>query len=286
VLFGKKDAANSSLSKKISSKIIDWLNREEPSDDIPLCDFDRVRYEIRPCDVLLIEGHSRISEIIKLVTQSSWSHAILYIGRLSDIENPLLRQRVKEFMTCDENEQMVIEGVLGRGTIISPLSSYEKAHIRICRPQGISRQDSQKVIGFSIGRLGVEYDIRHSFDLFRFLLPWGILPRRWRSSLFKQNAGEPTRDICSSLLAEAFGSVRFPILPLVKQNEVEGIQFVQRNTRLYTPRDFDYSPYFEIIKYPIFELSERALYRHLPWVESASYGNVPVAEPLEKHKDK
>ncbi len=258
-----------SLLDKLKGKLIKWLNKNEEPEDIPVCDFERIRYEIRPCDVLLIEGRSRISEVVRIITQSPWSHAALYIGRIHDIENPILRQRVMEFIQCDPQEQLLIEGMLGKGTIISPLSNYQRDHIRICRPAGISRQDAQKVIGYSIGRLGMEYDVRQTLDLARFLFPWGILPRRWRSTLFERNAGEPTQQICSSLIAEAFSSVRFPVLPLVKKHEERGVKLIQRNHRLFTPRDFDYSPYFEIIKYPFFELSEQALYRHLPWEEDS-----------------
>ncbi len=35
---------------------------------------------IRRGDILLIEGNSRISSAIKYLTQSTWSHATLYIG--------------------------------------------------------------------------------------------------------------------------------------------------------------------------------------------------------------
>lgn len=257
-----------SLTKKISSKLVNWLMAEHDVPDVPPCDFDRIRYEIRPCDVLLIEGQNRVSEIIKLVTQSAWSHAALYIGRKRDIEDLELRQKIEEHLPNDNDEQLLIESVLGKGTIISPLSNYQKDHIRICRPQGIARQDAGQVIRYAIDNLGVGYDMRNIFDLFRLLYPWSFLPRRWRSSLFTSHVNKQTQVICSSLLAEAFSSVRFPILPLVKKHKEKGIQLIQRNPRLFTPRDFDYSPYFEIIKYPIFELSERSLYRHLPWIDT------------------
>ncbi len=35
---------------------------------------------LRPGDVLLAEGHSRISSAIKYLTQSTWSHAALFVG--------------------------------------------------------------------------------------------------------------------------------------------------------------------------------------------------------------
>jgi hypothetical protein len=251
-----------------------WLMKERPAPTgLPLSDFERLRYEIRPCDVLLVEGQSRVSDVIRMITQSPWTHAVLYIGRLHDIENPLLRQRVHEAYHGDEGDQLVIESLLGKGTIVSPLSRYQNIHMRICRPQGISRQDAQRVIGYAIGRIGVEYDVRQILDLARLLIPWSFLPRRWRSSLFQHKAGESTRQICSSLLAEAFGSVHFPILPVIQQNTAKGIQLIQRNPRLYTPSDFDYSPYFEIIKYPFSGISENGMYRSLPWTETDSYSN-------------
>ena len=38
------------------------------------------RYTLRPGDVLLVEGSSRISTAIKYLTQSTWSHAALFVG--------------------------------------------------------------------------------------------------------------------------------------------------------------------------------------------------------------
>src|SRR3970040_3110932 len=35
---------------------------------------------LHPGDVLLVEGHSRVSTAIKYLTQSTWSHAALYVG--------------------------------------------------------------------------------------------------------------------------------------------------------------------------------------------------------------
>ncbi len=253
-----------SLLEKLNKLITDWLMREKPADDLPLSDFDRIRYELRPCDVLLIEGRSRISNIIKLITQSAWSHGAIYIGRIHDIDNPVLRERLQQFYKGSPEDQLIIESLLGHGTVVSALTNYSSDHIRICRPKGLSRHDAQQVIGFAIGRLGTQYGIRHLFDLARFLLPWSILPRKWRSSLFEFRAGAPTHEICSSMLAEAFSSVNFPILPLIKKSD-EGFELYSRNTRLYTPSDFDYSPFFEIIKYPIFELEARPSYQNLPW---------------------
>ena len=176
------------ITNYFKNKLIDWLNKNKPSEEVPLCDFERISYEIRSCDVILIEGRSRVSDVIKMLTQSAWSHSALYIGRLFTIEDEQLRAQIKQQLNCPDNEQVIIEGILGKGIIVAKLSDYRHDHVRICRPQGLSLQDAQEVIAFALTRLGKEYDIRHIFDLARFLLPWSILPRRWRSSLFRKNS--------------------------------------------------------------------------------------------------
>lgn len=253
------------LKAWIAKTISHWLTVETPADQTPLCDFERITYEIRPADVLLVEGRSRVSHVIKNITQSPWTHSALYIGRLADIDDPIVREHISYLYDGDPLDQLVIEALLGEGTIVNPLHKYRHDHVRICRPSGLSRSDAQQVVKFAANHLGCDYDIRQLLDLARFLFPYGVLPRRWRSSLFEHNAGIPTRTVCSSMLAAAFNFVHFPVLPVVQRMEDGAVKLYKRNARLHTPRDFDYSPYFEIIKYPYLGLKDRALYRNLPW---------------------
>src|SRR4029453_13573329 len=39
---------------------------------------------LRPGDVLLVEGNNHVSGIIKYLTQSTWSHAALYVGPIGE----------------------------------------------------------------------------------------------------------------------------------------------------------------------------------------------------------
>jgi len=249
----------------ISTGLIRWLQKKRPLPSTPLSDFERIRHEVKPCDVILIEGRSRVSEVIKLITQSSWSHAALYIGRLHDLEDPLLKDLLRQHYIGTADKQLIIESELGVGTVVRPLTLYEQEHMRICRPRNLGYSDSQQVIAYSIGRLGTAYDVRQIFDLARFLFPWWVLPRRWRSSLFKANPGGSTHTVCSTMIAEAFGSIQFPILPLVKRVEGDKMKLYMRNPKLCTPSDFDYSPYFDIIKYPFLDFQQHADQRLLPW---------------------
>ena len=253
------------------NRIANWLNRERRdrrhAAERPPSDYDRLCYEIRPGDVLLLEGRARVSEVIKYVTLSSWTHAALYIGRLHDVQDPATRERIRALHDPAPDEQLIVEAQLGLGTIVRPLAVYRRDHLRICRPNRLAPRDAQRVIDYAVARLGHDYDLRHILDLLRFMLPWSALPRRWRSCLFEKRAGTSTRTICSTLIARAFASVRYPILPVLRHDEAGRVQLYRRSSRLITPRDFDYSPYFDLIKYPVFDFDELALYRRLPWGE-------------------
>ena len=257
----------------LNKKATEWLTREGPPSPTPLCDFNRLGFELRTGDVILVEGRSRVSEVIKVITQSPWSHSALYIGRLYDIRDPDLRAVIEYHYDGDPEEQLLIEAVMGRGTIVSPLTSYRNDHIRICRPTTLSPTDAEAMIAYSAKHLGWDYDLRQVLDLARFFFPWSFLPRRWRSSLFQHNAGSPTRTVCSTLLAEAFSTIDFPILPFIDRAEDGSVRFFKRNPRLFAPRDFDYSPYFSIIKYPYLGINDVGLYHRLPWSDEEVYND-------------
>ena len=87
------------MSNKIAEwlfkKFGNWLQKEDPPMRAYLCDFDRISYELRPADVILVEGRHRVSHIIRHVTLSPWTHAALYLGRLHDIEDEKLQEIVE-----------------------------------------------------------------------------------------------------------------------------------------------------------------------------------------------
>lgn len=265
----------------IIDKVSLWLLHEAPPRRGYLSDFDQVCKEIRPCDVLLIEGRSRASLMIKHVTQSPWSHAALYIGRLENIQDPDYREIAARLCNCPADSQLLIESDIGIGTVISSIDKYSLDHIRILRPRGLNKAAAQLVINFAISRIGRRYDIRHLLDLARFLFPWGLFPRRWRSSLFQHNALQPTKDICSSMIANAFHCVNYPILPIIRRNRNKEIELIERNSNLYTPSDFDFSPFFDVIKYPILPLDAQGEYKNLNWnlsVDDPDKNEQPIEE--------
>ena len=113
-------------------------------------DYDTLWATLKPADVLLVEGNQFISSTIKYLTNSTWSHAALYVGHLlprpaNGAERPRL-----------------IKSNLGEGCIAVPLSRYSTFNTRICRPVGLNDEDRLKVCEFMIGKLGTQYDLKTS----------------------------------------------------------------------------------------------------------------------------
>ena len=115
---------------------------------------------------------------------------------------------------------------------------------------GLSDADCEKVCRYACERIGLGYDLKNVIDLMRHLFPWP-LAHRWRHRTIALGSGNASRIICSSLIAQAFDAVRYPILPKITRvdsqtarREVAEI----RHPSLYAPRDFDISPYFMVVK--------------------------------------
>jgi hypothetical protein len=197
-----------------------------------------LRKSIKPGDVLLIEGHNHISGMIKYLTQSTWSHAALYVGEIAG------RQ------TTNGEPCELIESIMETGVIAVPLSKYLQFHTRICRPIALNTEDCKKVCDYAIARIGLQYDLKNLIDLARYLVPLPV-PQRWRRRMIALGSGDQTRLICSALIAQAFQLVGYPILPSIDRVLSEQARqeiFHILDSSLFTPRDFDISPYFTVIK--------------------------------------
>ena len=228
-------------------------------------DPDALRAVLQPGDVLLVEGNNRISGVIKYLTQSTWSHAALYVGPI-------------EGRTESGGEpHVLIEANSEEGVVAVPLSKYSSSHTRVCRPVRLSAEDCARVCGFAVARIGLKYDLKNITDLSRYLLPLPI-PRRWRRRMIALGSGDPTRLICSTLIAQAFELVRYPILPKVTRVESRSARreiLEIRHSSLYAPRDFDISPYFAVVK-PTIECGFD--YKKVHWADLPPRADPIVAE--------
>ena len=261
-------------------------------------DLAELKRQIRKGDVILAEGNERISEVIKYLTQSSWSHSALYVGDEPIKRDPELRLKLAQ-KYGEEANYMVVEALVQSGVVLTPLANYRNFNIRICRPYRLSESDLRVVMEAALASVGRKYDLRNAFDLGRYFLPVSLVPARFRRTALRFGSGDPTRAICSSMIAECFDRVRFPIVPKI-QPMPEGYMAEHGRPRrlgkliskpihlppglyhmispsLVTPRDFDLSPYFEVIKFNLIA-GARFDYRRIVWAD------VEAEEPSKLEK--
>ncbi|WP_136657875.1 YiiX/YebB-like N1pC/P60 family cysteine hydrolase [Nitratireductor sp. XY-223] len=241
-ILAAKDTLLDRLGRFVAERLSTETSGYEPYTP---SDAETLERTLQPGDVLLVEGNQKISTAIKYLTQSTWSHAAMFVGD-----------------ACGDPKEgserlQLVEVVLGEGCIAVPLRKYATYNTRICRPVGLTGDDRRAVVEYMISRIGLKYDTKNILDMLRYFLPTPPVPVRWRRRMLSFGSGDPTRAICSSLLAQAFQSVRYPILPEIRrlpghvsaqssysQREILHI----RHHSLYTPRDFDLSPYFRVVK--------------------------------------
>jgi hypothetical protein len=210
---------------------------------------------LKIADVLLVEGESRVSNYIKYLTQSNWSHAALYVG-------------IKEINGVEVHA--VVEADIEEGVRLVAIDQYFNQNLRICRPMTLTNQECSQVVQFALERVGIEYDLKNIIDLARYLLPTSMIaPFISKSRTKFLGSGEPSKAICSTLIAQAFQSIKYPILPILNpadhycQGCVNEI-FNVRHYSLFVPKDFDLSPYFQIVK-PNSDLNLD--YKNIKWNE-------------------
>lgn len=252
------------IANKIGQALAWYLDKESGSyATVSVTPVRFLRQTLQPGDILLVEGNQRVSVAIKYLTQSSWSHAAFYIGESHDLAE------------SGAEPNALIEAEISLGVVAVPLSKYRHFNTRICRPVGLSDEDRKAVVDFMISaqRRGMQYDLKNIFDLLRYLLPKPPVPKRFRRRMLALGSGDPTRTICSSLIAQAFQSIKYPILPNIREQSEHDTKQVQivareyfhiRHHSLYAPRDFDLSPYFRIVK-PSLETNFN--HRDLAWYE-------------------
>ena len=237
---------------KLGRRMAEWLDTPSsgyepytPSDPATLA---RV---LQPADVLLVEGNTRVSAGIKYLTQSTWSHAALFVG---DYMPPGVPRGIG---VGEDARLSLVEANLGEGVVAVPLSKYLSYNTRICRAVALTPDDRAAVCRYAISKLGLHYDLKNITDMARWFFPTPPVPVAWRRRMIAFGSGEPTRAICSTIIAQGFQSIRYPILPRIER--LEGHRSVEspyarrevlhiRHHSLFTPRDFDLSPYFEIVK--------------------------------------
>src|SRR5215831_21406007 len=91
---------------------------------------EKLRKTIQPGDVLLVDGDQRVSQAVKYLTQSTWSHSALYIGDALLRRDPETRQRMQNRFGR-EAKYLIVEALVEKGVVASPIIKYLDFNIRI-----------------------------------------------------------------------------------------------------------------------------------------------------------
>lgn len=225
-----------SLKRAIGERLAAFLSKDLPGyQRLDAVAIEVVAETLEKGDIVLIDGNTRISTAIKYLTQSTWSHACLYVGEKA----------------ADSSQLNLLEANLKNGVHLTNLDHYANSNLRICRPVNLSAEEVERLTEFARQRIGHQYDLKNVADLIRYVIQKPAVPTRYRRSLLSLGSGEPTKAICSTLIAESFQSIDYPILP---RRSAEGEQsgevplLYRPHFTHFTPRDFDLSPYFRIVK--------------------------------------
>ena len=207
---------------------------------------------------------------------SSWSHSALFIGDALLRRDPATRAEIQRRFGR-ESRYLIVEALVDKGVVVSPLRQVRRLqHPHLPADRAAAGRSARSCSDYVIARIGSH--VRPPQLLRPDALPAAVPPdsrRDLREDALHFGSGIATETICSTLLAEAFAAVRFPILPVPvrRKRRARGRalrqQLLGRPTRraysgllrarhptLCVPRDFDLSPYFDIVKFNARELAD------------------------------
>lgn len=264
--------------------ITEWLDTAQDPILATTSDFDQIRRQLKPADVILVEGTRPLDRTLQRVSGSSWTQALLYLGRPMDIADTDVKNTLLSYIDTDNDTPLVLETSIHEGVCIRPLSDYERCNLRVCRPRSLTTADGLQVIRYAASRLGPRRSFLHFLDLMRFFLPWWLVPKHWRLTLFRYNPGRHTRFSSCSLIADAFSFIQYPILPLVKVTSDHGTQLFRRQVPVCMPADIESSPYFEIIKPTYLDFATYKKEELFPWKGSGVFTTDDAIQQLPEIK--
>ena len=211
----------------IGTQLAKFLTKEHIQDDAYYrISIDDIKSILKPGDVVLVEGQSRVSSAIQFITNSNWSHAAVFIGKTDFFNHCLIEVKAVD------------------GCTYTDINTYMHHNLRVCRPVFLDKRKRKTLIDYLKKKIGSKYDLKNIIDLIRYVYPNPPIPKKFRRNLIGIGAGDPTKAICSSLIAEAFKEIDHPILPYKGKSRT----VIMRHPTFSLPKDFDISPFFQVIK--------------------------------------
>jgi hypothetical protein len=188
---------------------------------VDAADLHALTMVLRHGDVVLASGRTRAAALVRRLTGSCWAHAAMYVGPLEEGPDP----------------RCIVEADIAEGVRAVPLTEFRGQRVLVLRPTGLAPEDRYRLAQWILTHIGDRYDLVHAWALAKTLLH---LPLPLRVPPVSESA---TRFICSSLLAQAFLLVGYPIAPAHVRVRVASAP----DLRYVTPRDFASASGFEVI---------------------------------------
>ena len=167
--------------------VVDWLvspvstiEEEAPAQRADL------EARLEPGDVILVAGRTRFSRLVCRMTQSSWSHVAIYVGRGHDAG-----------ATCT-----VVEADIEAGVRLITLAELADCRIQVVRASRLPATARDGLARHLLDQVGRPYDLAHVFLLARLLIVAPLPASRWLMPRQVHRA-DPSRAICSTLVAHA-----------------------------------------------------------------------------------
>ena len=228
-------------------------------------DPEKLKSRIRPGDVVLVDGDQRVSQVVKYLTMSPWSHSAIFVGSRF-LRDPAQRAETRRQFGA-ESRYLIVEALVDRGVVVSPLVKYIDFNIRVCRPIGLTPEQ----IKYRARRGGraARLSLRPPQHPGSLPLPasdaTGPHAAPGRRPALRQRQGH--RDDLLVVSRAGVQRVGLTILPLhirrraVKRSRLRERIFGRptrtaysgflkaRHPSLCVPQDFDLSPNFDVVKF-------------------------------------
>ena len=120
-------------------------------------DPEKLKSRIRPGDVVLVDGDQRVSQVVKYLTMSPWSHSAIFVGsrfHAGPAERAETRGASVKSRAIDRG------GARRPGRRRVPADQVHRLNIRICRPVGLTAAQIKTVLDEVAARMGFRYDRR------------------------------------------------------------------------------------------------------------------------------
>lgn len=168
-----------------------WLleDLEEPV----IREHDEFMLRLRPGDIVLVQGRTRVAKYIGKLTKSQWTHAALVT-----------------YHTDDHGYYKGIQAEIGTRTGYIDLGTLRHSKMCILRPVNMTGADITKTLRHAETHIGMLYNLRHILDWLRYLVMPTEFLRRAKSCLFNKTLMPRDREICTYMIAKSYqaGGVR------------------------------------------------------------------------------